>query len=667
MRHTDLLPTDFPGGWWRAIGRQEKKGHGAGNPRPPDGAEFRNDPLLQGALLAAVLIQAFQVGIIAFHPAWGGAVTDWLRTALAWPGFILFVLVSLRLTRARHANSNAWWLLSAGFFAYAIGQTIWTIFDQLLAPGHLPMPGVWDIFYMLQYPCFFLALALLPGSTPTKQPGIIRAKRLLDITLLIASVTALSWYFLMAPLSVHAGRSPLQILTSLEYPIGDLGLLYGLALVFIFQRTHVINLTALRLFFAGCLCLIVADSWAAYQYTAIPYLAGRAPDGLWMAGYLFFMLAALVQLRTLQRQQPAHPEERPAAYGQRHTPFNPGRIIRFQVPFVMALLVSGAIIVRSVLGPVHGIHPFLPMLVSLGLLLLVTIRQSITMLENEHLLGERETARADEQTLRETNRRMDAFLSLVSHELKTPLTTMQLHLQLMRRRLQRLVAGRNTHSGPLQAGLLGMGEQVTATLEQWGRIDRLVNDLLVMSRIQADRLDLHCKPTDLAELVQGLVEEQRQAVSPRIITLVLPQEKQEPFNIDAWRVGQVLTNYLTNALKYSPPEQPLEVGVEITAQQGRVWVRDAGPGIPEDQQAHIWERFYRAPGIEVQSGSGIGLGLGLYISKNIIEQHGGQVGIQSAPGAGATFWFSLPRTNQEQQPPEARETFANRFGTAAGQ
>jgi signal transduction histidine kinase len=84
------------------------------------------------------------------------------------------------------------------------------------------------------------------------------------------------------------------------------------------------------------------------------------------------------------------------------------------------------------------------------------------------------------------------------------------------------------------------------------------------------------------------------------------------------------------------------VGVEIETQQAQVWVHDYGPGLPLEEQEHIWERFHQATGIEVQSGTEVGLGLGLYISQIIIEQHHGRVGVQSAPGQGSTFWFSLP-------------------------
>ena len=112
--------------------------------------------------------------------------------------------------------------------------------------------------------------------------------------------------------------------------------------------------------------------------------------------------------------------------------------------------------------------------------------------------------------------------------------------------------------------------------------------------------------------------------------------------VDADRLGQVVTNYLTNALKYSPTYCPVTVGLDVDARQARVWVRDEGPGLPPEEQEAIWERFHRVKGIEVQSGSGIGLGLGLYICRTIIERHQGQVGVESEPGQGSTFWFTVP-------------------------
>ena len=110
---------------------------------------------------------------------------------------------------------------------------------------------------------------------------------------------------------------------------------------------------------------------------------------------------------------------------------------------------------------------------------------------------------------------------------------------------------------------------------------------------------------------------------------------------DAGRIGQVLTNYLTNALKYAPVDRVTCVRLEVTGTDARVSVCDQGPGLTPEQQQRVWERFYQvaAPG---QQGPDRGLGLGLAIAMAIVEQHQGQVGVENAPGRGSTFWFTLP-------------------------
>ena len=112
--------------------------------------------------------------------------------------------------------------------------------------------------------------------------------------------------------------------------------------------------------------------------------------------------------------------------------------------------------------------------------------------------------------------------------------------------------------------------------------------------------------------------------------------------VDADRIGQVVTNYLSNALEYSDAGQAVAVSVEATDIEVRVAVCDWGGGLDEEEQAHVWERFYRAPGVQVKSGSGIGLGLGLSICQTIIREHGRRVGVESAKGRGSTFWLTLP-------------------------
>ncbi len=103
-----------------------------------------------------------------------------------------------------------------------------------------------------------------------------------------------------------------------------------------------------------------------------------------------------------------------------------------------------------------------------------------------------------------------------------------------------------------------------------------------------------------------------------------------------------MTNYLTNALKYSEPDTPIDVSLHVEGDNVRVSVHDEGPGLSEADQQRIWERFYQAKGTDVKYGSSVGLGIGLHICQSIITRHQGDVGMQSTPGQGSTFWFTLP-------------------------
>lgn len=255
------------------------------------------------------------------------------------------------------------------------------------------------------------------------------------------------------------------------------------------------------------------------------------------------------------------------------------------------------------------------------------------VLERERLLREREEAGARALALEEANRRMDQFLGIAAHELRTPVTSMSVNLKLL---LRRAGAQRPSPSEDDDYDLLDR------TNRQMARLTRLVDDLVDMSRIQTGGLEMRMERCDLLSVVREEVEGQRLAHPARVIALRLPSEGRAPVVADADRMGQVVANYVTNALKYSRPPKPVEVRLDRADGRVRVSVRDEGPGIAPEEHARIWEVFHRAPGIEVQSGSGVGLGLGLHIAKTIVERHGGAVGVESAPGVGSTFWFTLP-------------------------
>jgi PAS domain S-box-containing protein len=270
------------------------------------------------------------------------------------------------------------------------------------------------------------------------------------------------------------------------------------------------------------------------------------------------------------------------------------------------------------------------------------------VIERDRLLREREEARAKVLALSETTHQMDAFLSIVSHELRTPVTSIKTGVQILLRRVNQLGASA-IPSEDIPSILHTQQQSLGRIDKQIARLTRLLDDLIDLSRIRSGKLEVHQEPFDLSALVAEVVESEHLVQPQRAINQTFATDKPVWALADPDRVGQVLTNYLTNALKYSPPDQPVEVGLETAGEQVRVWVRDHGPGIPPAEQAQIWTLFHRVPGIEVQSGSGIGLGLGLYISKTMIERQGGQVGVESPPGGGSIFWFTLSRASDQPE------------------
>jgi PAS domain S-box-containing protein len=218
----------------------------------------------------------------------------------------------------------------------------------------------------------------------------------------------------------------------------------------------------------------------------------------------------------------------------------------------------------------------------------------------------------------------DEFISVAAHELRTPLTALQLKLQ------------------GLERGLGGMNGKTTHRLEgavrQTERLARLVDRLLDVSRISQGRLEMAHEEFDLADLVRQIAEDFRepaaQARSP--LDLVLPDKAEGSW--DRLRIEQVLVNVLSNAVKYGA-SKPIMVTLEVEGERVRIAVADRGIGISPEDAARIFNRFQRAASIRHYGG----LGLGLYITRHIVEAHGGTISVQSAVGEGSTFVIDLPR------------------------
>jgi PAS domain S-box-containing protein len=272
--------------------------------------------------------------------------------------------------------------------------------------------------------------------------------------------------------------------------------------------------------------------------------------------------------------------------------------------------------------------------------------------ERKQLEGERAEAHARELAAQQVAEQLEAFLAVAAHDIRSPVTVVSSQVQLARRRAGRLVEAlaESPLAGSLTAPVLtpavdAVVESLVAAEAGVERMRRLVAQLFDVVRARSETLAVELAPCDLTALVQKNAAAQQATVPERRIELEV-LETMVLVEADADRLDQVLSNYLTNALKYSPAEQPVTVKLEVVEHQAVVSVADHGPGLPRKEQSRIWELFHRVPGIEVQSGSGQAsgsLGLGLYICKQLVELHpGGSVGVESMVGAGSTFWFRLP-------------------------
>ncbi|UPZ35069.1 ATP-binding protein [Sphingobacterium sp. PCS056] len=228
---------------------------------------------------------------------------------------------------------------------------------------------------------------------------------------------------------------------------------------------------------------------------------------------------------------------------------------------------------------------------------------------------------------KQMEKKKDEFLSIASHELKTPLTSIKAYAQLLERTLN------TTVDDPA-------GKYIHRVQSQVSKLNALITDLLDISKIENGKLKITKKNFDFENLLSNAIDIIYQTHDNN--TMVIERQGDriaDAFLGDEIRIEQVLINYLTNAIKYAPNTDRIIVHTEKNDHQVKVSVTDFGIGIPEHKQKNIFGKFYR---VEESSVRFQGLGIGLYICSEIIKQHNGTVGIQSELGQGSTFYFTLP-------------------------
>ncbi|MGA3007799.1 MAG: ATP-binding protein [Opitutaceae bacterium] len=219
------------------------------------------------------------------------------------------------------------------------------------------------------------------------------------------------------------------------------------------------------------------------------------------------------------------------------------------------------------------------------------------------------------------------FVANVSHELRTPLSVIKGYIET-------LVDSRDMPVEDRERFLLTVQRHTE-------RLNSLLEDLLALSRLESINPDLHREPTSLSTLITGLVDDYRARPSTKghLLNFSLDSAVGE-LRLDPLKITQVFDNLLDNALKYAPRGSRIDISTQLRNDEVEVCVRDNGPGIPETDLPHIFERFYRVDkGRSREKG---GTGLGLSIVKHIVQLHGGRVRCESQLGQGTAFFFSLP-------------------------
>ncbi|HET7771088.1 MAG TPA: HAMP domain-containing sensor histidine kinase [Chloroflexota bacterium] len=331
----------------------------------------------------------------------------------------------------------------------------------------------------------------------------------------------------------------------------------------------------------------------------------------------------------------------------------PGR--REDAPQFLALYATGLV---AALAAAHYEWALLVMVLPAGMIY-VSLKRTVELAEQAQLQLEtlkqlsaqrEELARqtAEAAALHELDRTKNELITTISHELRTPITVIHGYAQMLKMR-QGVIE-------PKKMETLAQAVYVNST-----QLQRLVQDLVDVGRVERGTFTLETEEFDISEALRDVVAGmQAREGGTRVV-----YEDGASLTIvaDRTRVVQVASNLVENAIKYAP-DGPIRVRVRRTGDVVRVEVEDSGPGVPAEEQARVWEKFFRGADVvrhNLQRGTGIGLAL----VKALVEAQGGCVGLQAAPTGGALFWFELPGLQTKAKPAQAPETGASSTGPRA--
>ena len=518
------------------------------------------------------------------------------------------ILVGTR--RHRPALSVPWYLFAAGMLAFSVGDILFNSYARIWHRDP-PVPSVADVFYLGGYPLLAIGLVLLVLRMLSKD----RRVGLIDAALLTVAFCVCHWIFVMHP--ILAGSSD-QVgkLVALSYPAMDVVLLAALVFLALTPARRTVSYAYLS---ASVVLLLVADE--VYSMSPERFAGTSWLDAGWLLSYVLWGAAALSpSMRDLSEPKPVR--------GSRLTAM---RLVMLWLAIgtVPAVLIVERLAHRRIDAVALAIGS--SALSGLVLLRLAGLVRSFDRLRRDERAARSEAQSAQKKLLAqneqllEADRLKDEFVALISHDLRTPLTSIMGYLELI------LDDDNLTEE---QRGFLSVADRNA------DRLLRLVNDLLFVARFEAGQLELHPTELDLAAVVRQSVEEAEPRATAGGIQLTCDAGAVSAVQADKGRMFQLVDNLVSNAIKFTPAGGDVRVSVTPVNGVVRLEVADTGIGIEPQEQQRLFERFFRASTASEHQIPGTGLGL--YITRAIVEAHGGSIAVRSDLGEGTSFSVELP-------------------------
>ncbi|HEX6788341.1 MAG TPA: HAMP domain-containing sensor histidine kinase [Gaiellaceae bacterium] len=501
-----------------------------------------------------------------------------------------------------------WFLFAVGNLFFAVADII---FNILVNP---PVPSVADWFYLGGYPLLTLGLVLLV----VRAGGHHRLAAIDEAAIVTIAFALFQWVWIMDAI-VDGPGSVTERAVNMAYPGMDVLLLAGLAGFFV---TAAWRTPAFVMLVASLTALLVADD--IYGIQGGSYASGDYTDLGWLLSYILWAAAAL------------HPSMRELSKPRRRRVrlrIHPVRIVLLTV----ALLSAPAVLTIQHIRHIH-FDPYAIVLAAAAIAILVVARLVGILRALERIREREQSARADaehaqmllavqNEKLMEADKLKDEFVALISHDLRTPLTSIMGYVELALEDV----------GGPLDDERRQYLEVVSRSSD---RLLRLVDDLLFVARVQAGRLVLERSTLDLCTIARQSVEEARPRAENKQLIIAFNGNGPVMLEADKGRLFQLLDNLISNAIKFTPEGGRVDVNVEPAADGAVLEVTDTGMGLGPGEADHVFDRFFRSSRVVAQQVPGTGLGL--FISRAIVEAHGGTIAVSSHDGAGTTFRIQLP-------------------------